>query len=434
MLLLIRAAVNTPTVPLSRVLNMPDDTRNRFRLTCFLFGLAAIHGLLVNLTPVMFTTMEKNFGVDESNQALLKSCFFIGTSAALLVSGYLTILWGPRRVTIVSGVVTGFGALFFGVAPTYPLILAATCVLGAGIAPVMALYAAVIASEFSHNSQRMFMLTYAMLAASAAAATLTIGVLLDVLDDNFRPVFVGLAFVIWAAMAANLAFAYHALDGIRRENKTADGDGTSGHRQATSGNFIRSGIFGRGALYLFCLLMVCDYLCSSNAMAWLPKLFERLYEDSRTLAGLTLTASSLGVLVGRLIMGSFPPGRVPDLILLGICYLAGVMSFGVIILFEPSLWVSFTMVFLSGAFIAAQAPTMGSLAVRKFGDLAPMVIPIYEAVGTVASIFGPPVVGQLAERHGLAQVLWIVPAAGFVLAATSFTWYFWDRQYSRPAS
>ena len=121
-------------------------------------------------------------------------------------------------------------------------------------------------------------------------------------------------------------------------------------------------------------------------------------------------------------------------LLLGICYLGGVSSLSVIILFEPFLWVSLTMVFLAGAFIAAQAPTMGSLAVRKFGDLAPMVIPIYEAVGTMAGIFGPPVVGQLAEQHGLAQVLWIVPAAGFVLAVTSFTWYFWDRQHEQPVT
>ena len=83
---------------------MPDTAHHRIRLTCFLFGLAAIHGLLVNLTPVMFTTMEKNFGIDESNQAMLKSCFFIGTSAALLVSGYLTVLWGPRPMTIITGV------------------------------------------------------------------------------------------------------------------------------------------------------------------------------------------------------------------------------------------------------------------------------------------------------------------------------------------
>ena len=62
-------------------------------------------------------------------------------------------------------------------------------------------------------------------------------------------------------------------------------------------------------------------------------------------------------------------------LLVGICYLGGVNSFSVIILFEPFLWVSLTMVFLAGAFIAAQAPTMGSLAVRKFGDLAPMVLP-----------------------------------------------------------
>jgi nitrate/nitrite transporter NarK len=85
--------------------------------------------------------------------------------------------------------------------------------------------------------------------------------------------------------------------------------------------------------------------------------------------------------------------------------------------------------FVSGGFIAAQAPTMGSLAVAKFGDRAPIAVPIYEAVGTLAGIFGPPVVGYFADRTGqLEAILLLVPAAGLALAAVAGGWEFYDRR------
>jgi fucose permease len=193
--------------------------------------------------------------------------------------------------------------------------------------------------------------------------------------------------------------------------------------------FLTSGVFTRGALYLMCILMVFDYLCSSNIMAWTPRLFEQFYGAQKVLGGSALSASSAGVLVGRLIMGCLPPGRIPDRVLLAVCYVSGVLSFGLIILLQPSYTGSMVLMFLSGAFIAAQAPTMGSLAVAKFGERAPVVIPLYEAVGTVAGIVGPPIVGALADRSGeLAPVLWLVPIGGLALGTVAISWELYDRR------
>jgi fucose permease len=175
--------------------------------------------------------------------------------------------------------------------------------------------------------------------------------------------------------------------------------------------------------------MVFDYLCSSNIGAWTPRLFEQLYGAKKVLGGSALSASSGGVLVGRLIMGCLPPGRIPDRVLLAVCYVSGVLSFGLIILLQPSYTGSMALMFLSGAFIAAQAPTMGSLAVAKFGERAPVVVPLYEAAGTAAGIVGPPVVGALADRAGeLAPVLWLVPIGGLALGTVAIAWELYDRR------
>ncbi len=61
--------------------------KNRSTLIVFLFGLAILHGLVVNLMPVMFTTMEATFDADKTRQALLKSYFFGGSAVALVFSG-----------------------------------------------------------------------------------------------------------------------------------------------------------------------------------------------------------------------------------------------------------------------------------------------------------------------------------------------------------
>ena len=97
--------------------------------------------------------------------------------------------------------------------------------------------------------------------------------------------------------------------------------------------------------------------------------------------------------------------------------------------------------FLSGAFLSAHAPTLGSLAVAKFGDRAPVVIPLYEGFGTVGGLVGPPLLGLLAMHAGqLGTVMWLIPAAGLGLSTVAIGWEICDRQrgipefYSIPAT
>jgi MFS family permease len=405
-------------------------------LKVFLFGLAVLHGLVVNLMPVMFSSMEATFQADKARQALLKSYFFGGSAVALVAAGYATQYFGVRRTCILLAFLAGSGAVAFGLAPTYSLVLAATAVLAIGIAPLAAIYAAIIAAHFHKSRQRMYMLTYALLAVSATIATTALGALLDRLG-RYQEVFLGLGIVIWVSMAALLAIGWQALG---RQAEAAAGapvqqDLPTGGESVSPGLLLRvwaflgSGVFTRGALYLMCALMIFDYLFASNMLAWTPTFFEGRYGSSKLLAGSALSASSAGVAVGRMLMAAFPPGKVADRVLLAGCYAGGVICFGLMILLQLPYPVSLFLMFVSGGFIAAQAPTMGSLAVAKFGDRAPIAVPIYEAVGTLAGIFGPPVVGYFADRTGqLEAILLLVPAAGLALAAVAGGWEFYDRR------
>ena len=415
---------------------VPQAPHSRTRLAFFLFGLAILHGLVLNLMPVMFTTMGATFHVDKAHQALLKSYFFGGSAVVTLVAGYLTQYLGARCMTILLGAVTGTGAVLFGLASTYSLVLMAACLLGVGVSPLVTIYAAVIAARFSDMHQRMYMWVYAFLAASVTVATTGLGKLLDVLP-SYHIIFIVLGLFIWFWVTLLLAFCWRDLDQLTKsaaDQRPSDtGSMAWRERIAAMGRFLTSGIFTRGALYLMCLLMLLDYLCVSTMYSWVPSFFEQLYagaEGGRSvLGGAALSASAAGHCVGRIIMGSFPRGKIPDRLLLAGCYSGGVICFGLIVLLRPLYAVSLGLMFLEGVFISAQAPAMSSLAVAKFGQRAPAVIPIYEAFGMLAAVFGPPLIGYLADRVGeLGTVLWLVPAAGLTLAAVAAAWELCDRK------
>jgi MFS family permease len=408
------------------------SSSSRGRPMAFLFGLAVLHGSVINLMPVMFSTMAETFHVDKAQQGMLKSFFFGGMMAALVVSGYLTRYLGARRMSILAGTVAGAGAVFFGLAGSYAHVLAAASVLAMGIAPLPAVYAAVIAAKFPDNRQRMYLWTYGFMAGTATVATTTLGALLDVVP-RYNPIFIALGALIWSWTVVLLLLGGRALGGTAESAaaKPPPGEAKASFREKLLAlwRFLTSGIFSRGTLYVMGLLMIFDYLCASNMLAWTPSFFEELYHKGAVFGGVALSASSAGVCFGRIVLGILPPGKVPDRVLLASCYAGGVLSFGMIVFLHPPYACSIALMFLSGACISAQAPSMGSLAVAKFGDRAPVAIPLCEAFGAIGGLIGPPLLGLLATRAGeLSAVMWLSPAAGLTLSALAFGWEFVDRR------
>jgi predicted MFS family arabinose efflux permease len=188
-------------------------------------------------------------------------------------------------------------------------------------------------------------------------------------------------------------------------------------------------VFHGAALYLLALMMVCDFLCATSIVTWIARLFEETFGNRRLYGGSALSASSAGVCLGRIAMGFLPPGRVSDRVLLAVCYLVGVGCFFVILWFRPPFVASLALMALSGAMFAAQSPAMSSLAVKEFGSLAPVAIPLYEAVGNVAGVAGPWLLGGLLDAGAdLGTALYLPPAAGVVLAIVALSWEAQDRR------
>jgi len=395
----------------------------------FLAALAILHGIVVNLVPALIPTLREVFDLSGKQQGGLGSCFFGASVLVLIASGPATRKFGARTMGVFCGVLSGAGACLLAAAPTYSVTLAAVALLALGMAPIPTIYAALIGEYFASSSQRLFMWTYALMAASATLATSVIGGLIDWWGD-YRTILGALGALIWLGLAAVLSFSWSALVRPSRSEHRPDvcDSGIEEPTGARDGASAWS-VFGNAALYLLALMMVCDFLCATSIVTWIASLFEETYGNRRLLGGSALSASSAGVCLGRIAMGFLPPSRVSDRILLAVCYLIGIGCFFAILWFRPPYAASLALMALSGAMFAAQSPAMSSLAVKEFGNLAPVAIPLYEAVGNVAGIAGPWLLGGMLDAGtDLGTALFLPPTAGIVLAAVAVSWEAYDRR------
>jgi MFS family permease len=400
-------------------------------LAAFIFSLVAVQGLTINLMPVLFGTIARDFGCDLRQQGQLQSIFLAGTVIALFVSGYVTEAIGAKRSGMIVVLLVGIGSVLLGLANGYRPMLVGALVLGIGNSWVLAAYSAVITACFADARQRMFMWATAAYAGSATLSTLVFGYLIDVVP-RWNLVFFGFAVLVCGWFAAFFFFFGGKLQGIsrptvvRREVEVARPSGPTTWLDR-AGSFLADGLLNRGAFWLLGLLVILDVLGASSIVAWSGRFLQLEHGISDYQVGQTVSASSAGFFLGRIFMATFISGRFSDRMVLGTCYSAGIVFFALALL-APSYPLAMALIFLNGAMIAAQLPTTYSLAAAKFGDRAATAIPLIDAIGTLGGLSGPTLMGILANVHGLGAVLWFIPAVGSVFVAIVFTWEFVDRR------
>jgi len=381
--------------------------------------------------------MAEAFGADLGQQGQLQSFFWAGGIVGLLVSGYVTERIGAGRSGMISVGLVGLGAVLLGVAATYWQVLSAAAVIGLGNASILAAYSAVITSRFADVRQRMFMFATAVFAGSATLSTALVGDLLEA-GSHWQQIFLGLACLVAVSFVPFFVIARRKLAAAEQASAAAENGSpnkpTSLAAQLRRARaFLTEGLFDRAAFWLLAVLVILDIIAAGNIIAWTARFIEIEYDVGTARAGRVLSASSAGVFFGRLIMGAFVSGRIGDRLLLGICYAAGILAYALILVI-PGYRLALVLVFLNGAFIAAQAPTMYAIASAKFGARAPTAIPLIDAIGMLGGFTTPALVGAFADHYGLDTVLWFIPVVGMILVAIVFAWEFADRRQVRNAT
>ena len=421
----------------------PSTTDPRRRtLLIFLFVMAFQQGVTINLLPVLFTNFAETFQLDLQQRGQIQSFFFVGAMAALFASGFVTERIAVRRSALLALGLSGLGSILVAVAPDFLLLRLGAMVLGMGTLWVLSVTSATIAAHFAPQSQRLFMWTMAVFAASGTGAPYGLGHLVSFLEA-WRPILFGVGLYLWvSALAITLLFSGSLRDtGLRsrRHGPTPgprpDGDslGSGPLRTAPAGwlagivRRYRGSLLGQGALLLIGFLVVLDNLTAGNIVAWTPNLCELRFGRSTALAGEIMGANSVGYLAGRVILGLFLTGRYSDRVLLGLCYAGGMLAYS-LLLWVPDPSMAIAMMVLQGVFLSAQAPTVYSLASSKFADRAGTAVPLVDAIGTIGAIPAPPLMGWVAQRMGgLEQAAWLIPLTGCLLVAISLGWEVRDR-------
>lgn len=408
--------------------------QDRGTLAAFIFSLVTVQGLTVNLMPVLFGTVARTFDVTLRQQGQLQSVFLAGGMIALLISGYVTEAVGAKRSGIVAVAFVGIGGLLLGLATGYFEVLAGAFVMGVGNYWILAAYSAVITAQFGDVRQRMFMWATAAFAGSATMSTTVFGYLVEA-TPQWNVVFFAFVGVVWTWFAVFLVVyrdRLRVLSQPAQVERTSDASSDDGsvawlQRMAT---FLTGGIFSRGTFWLLGLLWILESLTAGSIVAWTGRFFQLEYQITDYQVGLIVSASAAGVFVGRLLMGTFISGRFSERNVMGTCFAGGMLLYALILLI-PSYSAGMTLMFLNGALIAAQAPTMYALAAAKFGRRASTVIPLVSAIGNMGGLLGPLLVGELADYYGLYAVLWLVPAIGAVFVVIVLAWEVVDRRLVR---
>lgn len=405
------------------------NPHSRVGLWVILFGLAIIQGLVINLMPIMLPTLGQELGIDKFHQGFVISAFFFGSTLALLIAGYLVNYLGAKFMAVLGMAVVGIAELLFGVAQSYEVVLVAAALMAVGIAPFPPVYAAIITAKFLDIRQRMYMLVYGVFAGAASIATASLGFLIE--KHDFRQVFIvfGLFIGVWALLLFALFGRYLKAEVGRVRLSTRDKEaGKVGIREKLQvlGKFLTTGILTRGVLYLVGFIVIMDNLANGNFMVWIPTVFKEEYNISNV--GMVLTVGTAGVFTFRMIMGALPSGWISDRILLGIFYGISMATFVAFLVLRPaSPLIGYALVFVSFGFTGVQAPACYSIITAKFGKRAPAAIALVDVIGNSGFIFGPPLVGWIAQQVGQWQAMWFVPATGFTLVIVVLLWEFYDR-------
>lgn len=137
--------------------------------------------------------LATRFSIDLSAVSLIISLYFLGAGTAILAAGLLVRRFGYARVLGASAALMMLGGLLIGVAPTWPLVLAAALVMGVGFGVLNISTNLVLLRHFQAHAAAPVNMLAALFGVGAILGPLLLGALLPR---------VGLPFMLVALLAA----------------------------------------------------------------------------------------------------------------------------------------------------------------------------------------------------------------------------------------
>ena len=375
----------------------PAGTGRRYRATIGAGGAAfVLFGMSLTVFGPMLQPIREEFATSNATMGLV----FLYSSAAHIVGtvagSYLSDLIG-RRVFIVAGpALLALGFLLSGLAPNIQVFLLNGVLFGVGFGMLDGPCNALLIDISGPRPARVLNFVHGGFGVGAVVSPVIAAVVYAQTGD-WRPVFVGLA-IAWALLAVPFA-----LVAVPQQLPAR-----------TPGWQVRAVL--QPHLLLIMGVMFCVVAVEMIYQSWLPSYLEIERGFERALAAASLTAVSVGLVLGRGLMG-LVAGRWDEYWLLAASMVGCAVAAAFAMLArEPVL---ILLLFgLASMLVAGGFPTAISLGTANLRANVGMTTGLIVAAAGIAGMIFPPISGVLAE-NGQFDLVMFLPApialAGMVL-------------------
>jgi CP family cyanate transporter-like MFS transporter len=388
----------------------PRPTANR-RILIFIYSLALLQGLTIMLMPPLFRRVGAAFGVGMARQGQLQSAFYFGALIVGLGGGILFDRLGAKRAAVGAILLIGIGACVMGTAPSHPVVIAGCVLFGMGNGWLSVVFAAPVALRFNERRQKIFTWAMLFLAVGGMIGPYLLSFVLE-RAPSWRSVLLGLGGLLLAGGVLFAAVRTPVLDTIRRSSERREGSYFA---------VLRRGRLGRSPQ-----LFLLHGVSGGILVAWVGRLYPDRLSISDERAALLLSVNAAGFFIGRLILGIWLAGKLPDRVLLGICAGGGAIAY-VLVVVGYSYTLALVVMCGFGMLMSGDAPSIHSFVARQFASSAALAFAAVQTMGALGSSAGPWFTGWLGETYGLHRAIWFGPLFLSSLCVMSFGWELVDR-------
>lgn len=356
-----------------------------------------INGFLHANLAARYPKVQEVFTLDNGNLGLLLLSTSVGAVLAMPFTGWLIIKNGSKRIAILS---------IFSYCLVFPLI---TWMPGLpGLIPlffIMGITAGML--DVSMNAQAVMVeKAKGKPIMTSFHALFSIGMALGAGCGSFfiglnTTLFIHLLIITLGSLVASFAAQFHLL----LDEPMTDADGPAFRLPTT-------------ALLTIGIIAFCSMLGEGAMADWSTNYMENIASASKTIAPLGLSAFALAMTIGR-IFGDSARAKYGDKKLMVVCGLVATTGLTISILMIHPIMVMFGF-FLVGSGLSVIVPIAYSIAGNSPGISPGVGLAMVTTVGYAGFLFGPPIIGFLADWQTLRLALLFVVGLFLLMSVLTY--------------
>ena len=362
----------------------------------------AVYAASAVATPVCLVILSKELNLNLSEGGTIESVRALLLTLILLISGIAAARWGKPAVLTAGGILLTGGLIFYGLAPSFSLILLAMVFVGLGGGLLEALINPLIQDLHPRNSGAYLNIVNAFFSIGVLGTVLTVGELLTA-QISWRYIFLGLGVL---CLLVSLFFLGSTIKTSREGMLPAKPVGNP-LDHATQ-------LLKNRRFWVFGLAMICGGGTESAYTFWSASYIQLTYDTGPRAGALGTAIFAAGMITGRIAGGLVKQKHIYHQIM--ISALGGLLiSFG--FFYIRSLTGLFVLLFPAGLAVACFWPSLQSYGVDRIRGDSTMIFILLSVMGIPGFAVTSWLMGLIGDRMNLRISFALIPLYFGVLAA-----------------